>query len=206
MLESLVLRFGYVAIGVGTLLEGETVLIAGAALAHRGLLSLPLVMVVAFVGAIAGDQLWFQLGVRLGPSLLDRRPRWKALATRADAALSRFGAIFVLGFRFIYGIRTVTPIVLGARRYPALRFAVLNVLGAALWVIVFGVLGWVFGAGLEGALKRASRVEELLLGAVGAMLVVWTASRRLFHRWSAPHARVSVDGDGAPDRSPPPPR
>lgn len=182
MLEAFVARFGYLAIGVGTFLEGETVLLAGGAFAHKGLLSLPGVIVAAFAGSLAGDQLWFFIGRRYGRPFVERRPRWKAQAARIDGFLARFGTAFVLGFRFLYGLRSVTPLFLGASGYPALRFALFNAIGAAAWAVGFGVGGWALGATLATVLQRSVHVEEALLGAVVLVAAGWAASRALRRR------------------------
>jgi membrane protein DedA with SNARE-associated domain len=185
MMESFLLRWGYLAIGAGTFFEGEAILIAGGALAHRGLLSLPLVMLAAFVGSVAGDQVWFQAGRRFGRPFIERRPRWKTRATRAEVWVARYGALFVFGFRFIYGIRTITPLFLGASAYSMKHFALLNVLGGAAWAVVFGGAGWALGASMETLLQRTTRLEEL----VGAVVVVafgmWLVSRMVQRRRTA---------------------
>jgi membrane protein DedA with SNARE-associated domain len=182
MLEGLVARWGYLAIVGGTFLEGETILIAAGALAHRGLLSLPLVMVAAFVGSVAGDQLWFFLGRRFGKPLLERRPKWQARLASAQRLLDRYGTGFVAGFRFVYGVRTVTPVLLGVSQYPIAKFALLNALGAALWSVVVGGLGWAIGATLVSMLARAVRIEEALGVALAISLVAYFGWKKLRRR------------------------
>ena len=63
-LESAIHSYGYWAILVGTFLEGETVLVLGGLAAFQGFLSLPGVILAAFVGSMCGDQLFFFLGRR----------------------------------------------------------------------------------------------------------------------------------------------
>jgi membrane protein DedA with SNARE-associated domain len=172
MLESLVARWGYAAIFAGTFLEGETVLLAGGAMAHRGLLSLPWVIVCAFVASFSGDQMWFFLGRRYGPRAIERRPGWAAPAERVRGWLHRFGTGFVLAFRFVYGIRVLTPVLLGASGYPASRFAPLNAAGAAVWSCAVAGVGWGLGEGLTRLLGRAGKVEERALMALGAGVAI----------------------------------
>jgi membrane protein DedA with SNARE-associated domain len=181
MFEALIIRWGYLAVGLGTFFEGESILVAAGALSHRGLLSLPLTIVVAFVGSVTGDQLWFQLGRRFGRPLLERRPKWRARAEAVERRLERHGNAFVLGFRFIYGVRTVTPAFLGMSNYPLGRFALLNVTGGAVWAVVVGGGGWACGAAVSGVLKRAAHVQLLLLllcAALGLGWVLWKVVRR----------------------------
>lgn len=55
--ESELIKYGYAALAVGTFLEGETILVIAGFLAHRGYLSMDLVILSAFLGTFFGDQL-----------------------------------------------------------------------------------------------------------------------------------------------------
>lgn len=59
MMEQLLNDYGYLALFIGTFLEGETILVlAGIAAAHD-FLDLKTVIIVAFIGSYCGDQLWY---------------------------------------------------------------------------------------------------------------------------------------------------
>ena len=182
MIEAFLARWGYLAVGIGTMVEGEAVLLAGGASADRGVLSLPLVIVAAFAGSVVSDQLWFHAGRRLGRGYIDRKPSLRRRERAIEPWLRRYGDAVVFGFRFAYGFRTVTPVVLGATGYPAARFLAFNALGAALWAGVFGALGWGLGASLERALARAGRAEEIAAAAVLATLALWCVHRMIAAR------------------------
>lgn len=181
-LESLIEHYGYAALLVGTFLEGETILVIAGFAAHRGYLSLPWVIVCAFVGSLVGDQLWFYIGRRQGLAFIAARPRWSARVAKLNRLLARFEWPVVLGFRFAYGLRSITPFVLGASGYAATRFAFFNTLGAALWSLVVGVAGYVFGHALElliDDVKRYERWALLIIVLIGIALWLWrTFSKR----------------------------
>lgn len=180
-LESLVSSYGYLAVLLGTFLEGETILVLGGVAAKLGYLQLPWVMLCALVGSFLGDQLFFWLGRWKGPGLLARRPAWQRRATQVEVRLLRHQVKLILGFRFLYGLRTVTPFVVGMSAVPARRFLVLNLLGAVLWSVVIGGLGYLFGHALEAMLGDIRRYEAWLLGGVLlAGVLVWLV-RRLRH-------------------------
>src|SRR5262249_39707728 len=98
---------------------------------------------------------------------------------RAETLLSKFGGWYVLGFRFLYGLRTISPLFLGTIGYPKRRFIVLNALGAALWATTFTLAGFGVGATLRAAFGRSSRVEELILASAVAGFVWWLVARRV---------------------------
>lgn len=177
-LEELVSNYGYLAIAVGTFLEGETILVLGGFAAHRGFLELPWVMVAAFVGSFCGDQLYFFIGRTKGEQLLNKRPDWKAKSARVLSLLDRHQIALILGFRFLYGLRTVTPFLLGSAGIAPARFFILNMIGALVWAIVVGSLGYVFGSAIEAVIGDIKRYELLFFGVIaGIGLGIWVQRR-----------------------------
>lgn len=173
-LEHFVENYGYLAVVIGTLLEGETILIIAGFLAHRGYLDLSWVCVAAFVGTFCGDQLFFYLGRRRGPALIERRPAWRAKSQRVFELLRRHQVWVILGFRFLYGFRTVTPLIIGASRVPPLRFFALNGIGAAVWAAALGTLGYLLGQTLERILTEVRHYELQVLAGIAALgTLVW---------------------------------
>jgi len=168
LVEELIQRFGYLAILVGTFLEGETVLLLGGFAAHRGYLDLVGVMAAAFAGSLAGDWLYFEIGRRQGMAFLEERPAWRSRVDRALRMVHTHQTLLILGFRFLYGIRTVAPFALGASGVSPLRFALLNIPSAAIWAVAFGGLGYVLGDTLEAVMGDLARYEHLVFAAIVA--------------------------------------
>ena len=173
-LQQLITDYGYLAILIGTFLEGETILILGGFASHRGYLELPWVVVSAFIGTLAGDQFYFYLGRKHGQNWLNKRPAWKAKSGKVYALLDRHQLWLILGFRFLYGLRTITPFIVGTSRISPIRFLFLNGLGAGLWAIVIGVSGYLFGQALELLIGDIRHYEMWLFGLLaGIGLLVW---------------------------------
>ena len=176
MLESLLATYGYPILIIGTFMEGETVLVLGGIAAHLHYLSLEWVIACGFCGSLCGDQLYFYIGRRHGNTLLARRPHWHANAQRVLRKLEHHQTLLILSFRFMYGLRTVTPFAIGMSDVPWLRFAILNVIGAAAWATSLGVAGYYFGHAVEAVLGDIKHYEVELMGSiVGVSFVVWIA-------------------------------
>ena len=174
MLESLLNEYGYPVLLLGTFLEGETVLILGGVAAHLGYLSLNWVIACGFLGTLFGDQLYFYLGRRHGDGFLARRPAWQARSQRIYRIMERYPVLLVLGFRFLYGMRTVTPFALGMSNISHLRFTLLNTLGAGLWAVAIGLAGFYFGQSVEVVLGDIKHYElEVLAFVIVVGLLVW---------------------------------
>jgi len=172
--ETLIQHYGYLAVLVGTFLEGETVLVLAGFAAHRGYFDFPWVLLAAFAGTLFGDQLFFFLGRRYSTVLLRRRPGWVPRIARARKLIERHRVLVILSFRFIYGMRTVTPFALGMSEVKFREFLVLNAVGATAWTLAVGGAGYLFGQVLElflGNLRHYELGIFAILAGIGAL--VW---------------------------------
>lgn len=176
-MEELIARFGYLAVLAGTFFEGETVPVLAGFAANQGLLRLDLVMLCAFAGSFCGDQLWFWIGRRYGKTWLAKHPKSAAAADKVGRLLDRWGDWFVLSFRFLYGLRAVSPVAIGLSSISALRFAVLNLISAAVWAVAVGSLGYAFGQAIEGMMGRLKVWEHRILAAAAIALAVYVLHR-----------------------------
>lgn len=171
-IDILIQKYGYLAILIGAFLEGETVVVIGGFAAHQDYLNLPYVIAAAFIGTLFGDQLFFFIGRFKGRSFLDRHPRWRLRAEKAQKLLERHQTLVIIGFRFIYGIRTVTPFVLGMSNVKTWRFVPLNVLSAIVWATAIGSAGYFFGLAIETLLddiRRYEKIAFLFIAVVGSL-------------------------------------
>lgn len=177
-LQQLVSEYGYLALFIGTYLEGETILVIAGFLAFSGHLELPWVMFWAFLGTFAGDQTFFYLGRWKGIAFLEKRPLWHSKTDRVFELLHKHQIPVILGFRFLYGVRNVTPFVIGASRIHPLKFFGLNFLGAAIWAITVGYLGYKFGDMAEAIIDNFKQYEMYILAVLiaGGLFLFWRAN------------------------------
>ncbi len=171
-LEGLIHQYGYVALFLGTLLEGETILLMAGFAARCGFLSLSGVILTAFIGSTLGDQIWFFVGHKKGREYLAQRARLSARIRKVTEKFEKHPLPIVLGFRFVYGLRSVTPLVIGASGFSPARFLGLNLIASAIWSVAVAVLGYVFGEALERIFHDVKLYEgyALLVLAVGGGL------------------------------------
>lgn len=180
MLEDLIINYGYLAIIIGTFLEGETIVLLGGLAAHNGLLQVEYVILAAFCGSFSGDQVWFTMGRRWGNNIIRRWPKWEKRVNRVHVMMEKYHDWIIVLFRFFYGIRNVTPIALGMSNVKRLRFALLNGLGAAVWATSFGAGGYVFGAAMEQFIGKAKHYQQTALIALASVFILWWLYRVIF--------------------------
>lgn len=176
--EYLIQTYGYWALLAGTFVEGETILLLGGVAAQMGYLDLSMVMVVSFIGSFSGDQAYFFIGRIKGQEMLRKHPKWQARADRVHHYLERYHDMIMLGFRFIYGIRIMTPFVLAMNpRIKTRRFVIFNACGALIWSIAVAGGGYLFGHAIEIILNDIKNCQIWIIVAIAVICpCVW-----LFH-------------------------
>ncbi len=173
--EALISTYGYAAIAIGTLFEGETILIMAGFAAHQGYLKLPWVIFYGFLGTLGSDQLIFYLGRVRGAKMLDNRPYWRSKSQRVFDLMRRNQTWLALGFRFLYGFRTITPFLLGIGKISPLRFLILNIFGAIIWAVSIAFSGYLFGQVVELFLGKMKQYElYFFISLLVISAVVWS--------------------------------
>jgi len=173
-IESMIENYGYWALLIGTFFEGETIVILAGFLAHQGYLKLHWIILISFFGSLCGDQLFFFLGRKKGTAFLSRRPKWQRKINRLQKMYTNFHTTLVLGFRFMYGLRTILPFFLGMGNIQTGRFIALNIMGALIWAICFGSGGYLFGKTLSLIIDDIKKIEfEIVLAIIVVGIVMW---------------------------------
>lgn len=157
-------------------LEGESFVILAGAAAYHGSLSLPLLILSAWVGSFSGDQFYFFIGRRYGQRLLDRFPRWRGGVDEALSFLHEYHIGFILSFRFIYGVRNIASFAVGMSEVRWLRFVWLNFIAAGVWATAFSCAGFLLAKAFEAVLGEVARNFGLLMLAA-FLIAIWAVLR-----------------------------
>jgi len=191
VISELVSRFGYAVVVLGAFLEGELVLLSAGALVHAGRLHLLPVVLGGAAGSMAWGQAWFHVGRASGTALLARRPAWQSRARRVERWLSNSGLWVLLGGRFVAGMGTVLPSMIGASGFSRRRFSLLDAAGAGLWSMVFSCAGMGVGAAMRRLVERGSPWIWLTAAVAMLVMVAWAWSR-VDPRRAAPPTSLSA--------------
>jgi membrane protein DedA with SNARE-associated domain len=164
-------QYGYWVVFFGVMLEnagvpvpGETTLLAAGFFAALGHFNLAIVMAVACLGAVLGDNAGYFIGRKLGRATLLRYGRYVGLTPKRFSMFESFfeshGDKTILVARFITGLRVFAALLAGAAHMQWPRFALYNFLGAVLWSIAIALAGYFFG--------HSWHLLEKWIGAIGA--------------------------------------
>jgi membrane protein DedA with SNARE-associated domain len=186
--STLLSDYGYWGVAIGSFGDsfglpssGEVVVLlasAGAA-ASTANFNIVLVIAIAWAFAVAGDACAYTFGRVAGPRLLRR------FGVREDSAAHKFmerhGIRAVAFARLIAGIRTKVAIVSGSTRMPVHRYIAADAVGAAIWAIAVGLLGYLFSSSVSSLVDRFGNASGVLGKA--AVVIVAVATVYLAYRY-----------------------
>jgi membrane protein DedA with SNARE-associated domain len=141
--------WGYYAVFLGSLVEGESVILVACFMAHLGYLSLIKIMIIAFCGTLFADQALYYVGRYYGQAIIQKFHRLHAPANRAFKLLHSWDIWFILSFRFIWGIRTISPVVIGSSGITPQRYTPLNLAAAIVWTLISCIGGYMLSGVIE---------------------------------------------------------
>jgi membrane protein DedA with SNARE-associated domain len=173
-LQTLINTYGYLALFLGALFEGETVVVIAGFSAHQGYLDLKQVVLISFLGSLLGDQFYFYVGRIKGRKFIDQRVTWKKRVARIQSVLEKHQNLLLFSFRFLYGFRTVTPFVVGVSNIKATKFTLFNGLSALMWAVMFSIAGFLFGNTIELLFAEMRSYEEEIICVIALIgILVW---------------------------------
>ncbi|MBU1708083.1 DedA family protein [bacterium] len=162
--------YGYPVIVLGTMLQGETILLMCGFLAHRGYLSLWLVVLIAAISAACGDTTYFFIGRKYGEKFLSRLPKKvRSPLLWAQDMTNRHPARVLLSMRFLLEMRILMPIVCGMSSIRSSLFFRYNIPTAFVWAGVFVGIGYLFGAVANSILHDIEDAEIFLILALALL-------------------------------------
>lgn len=187
----LLLNYGPLALALavfigalGLPIPSTALLLAAGALARVGLVNVPVVAVLAVSVATVGDAASYGLA-RVGFAPFLSRLEGNAAWRRAERAFGRRGVFAILLSRFLLTpLALPTNLIAAAARYPFGRYLSASLVGEAVWVVLFGGLGYLFAESWQSIGGFADDLGLWLTGAAIVALGFYEAYRFWRHHHS----------------------
>ncbi len=174
--------YGYVALFIGMLIEGELALLATAFAVHQVPMTIPLIILVATVAIQLTDWFHFWVGRFAAVKFLTKRPGLSRRVKRVSTWINRYPNLFLIIYRYIYGFRTVLPIAIGLSEISIYRFAIFSLISAIIWATSYTLLGYYLG---ETIIKHIAFVKQyewyIIIGII--LLIILLFLGRQAYRW-----------------------
>lgn len=168
---------------IGFLLPGDTLLILTGVLTYTGVIPQPiwLVCLAIFLATLAGDNLGYFIGRRVGPPIFERKSAGffsKKSVARTEAFFARYGGFAVTIARFIAVVRTISPVAAGVGKMHYPKFFAYDALGALLWGVGLPLFGYGI-ASIPGVADWVIEYIDLVLLVIIAIVVLGIG----YHLW-----------------------
>ena len=181
MLERLIGEYGVLAVFLGAAAEGETAGFLGGVFAHRQLIPYWQAAMAACLGSFAADQFFFLAGRYATKWSYVQKLLGSEPIARVTRLLEAQPTGFILAFRFIYGIRTISPVAIGVSKVSTRRFVILNAIAALIWGVLITAIGCLAGQAVEVLLGRLQLHLHLLI-ALACVAILVPVSAYVFRR------------------------
>ena len=175
-------HYGYVIVFLGTIIAGETVILAASFLAFLGFFNIFIVVGVGFAGTAISDSIWYYAGRRFqgAISFLGRFVGFSKIKTGFwEKHFDRHYGKFLIASKFIYGIRAATLIASGHQKIKYKRFLRYNLISIGIWIVLMVCIGYFIGFSWDRLQKFNGLAEYLLLGIIVLVILI----RFLFNRY-----------------------
>ncbi|MCX7738917.1 MAG: DedA family protein [Hydrogenothermaceae bacterium] len=173
-LEQFMRDYGYLAVFIGTFLEGEIfLLVAGFFVKHEFLQLIP-TLIFSILGALFHELIYFFLGRWKGRAFLLGNRYTKRRYRKAKKLIDRYGVFSLFIIRFLYGMRIVPMMLFGATGFSFYKFLFFNMISLVIWAVIFLSIGYGFGHAAEVAFGRLKDVYFIFgIGVIILGLVVY---------------------------------
>ena len=134
---------------VGFLFPGDSLLFTAGFLASQGAFNILLLIILCFVGAVAGDSVGYAFGKRVGNTIFTGEDSvffHKNNLERARVFYEKYGGKAIILARFMPFARTFAPILAGVGAMQYRRFVAYNIVGGLLWAVGITALGYFLGS------------------------------------------------------------
>lgn len=135
--------------GIGLPLPASVVVIAAGAFIRLGMVDAPSAIPLAFLAVVAGDSLSYAIGRWLGHRLPEKVTVSSTWNSAENVFNKRGGLAILLTRSVISSLAVPTNLIAGSSRYSFRSFLFFDATGEAIWFVLYGGLGYVFGSQWE---------------------------------------------------------
>ena len=130
--------YGYIGLFLYSLGGGFVALVGAGVLSFMGKMDLTTSMAIAFVANALGDMMLLYMARYQKSMMMEGLRQHRRKLALSHILMKKYGSWIIFLQKFVYGIKTLIPIAIGLTKYDIKKFALLNVLSAGVWALVFG--------------------------------------------------------------------
>ncbi|MDX4058764.1 DedA family protein [Aliarcobacter skirrowii] len=174
-MEQFIQDWGYIALFLYSFGGGFLALVIAAAFSFDGTLNIYVTIAVAAFSNIIGSQFLFFMAKKNKIFAQDMMNNHKRKVAFVQLLFRKYGLFIIIVQKYIYGIKTLVPLVMGISDYNAYKFTILNIIASILWAVTIGYASYIAGSFL---LEFADNIKYIGLITVVVVLGILIMSFR----------------------------
>lgn len=172
---------------IGFFLPGDSLLFTAGFLASQGFFNIYLLTIGAFVAAVAGDNVGYSFGHKVGKRLFQKEDSLlfhKDHLIKAQEFYKKYGKKTIILARFVPVVRTFAPIVAGMGDMEYKTFFTYNIIGGLLWAVGITLLGYILGNTVPGVKEH---IDIIIIA-----IIILSVLPNFYHIFKEPGNRKAV--------------
>lgn len=168
--------YGYIGLFLYSLGGGFAAIVVAGVLSYMQKMDIVASITIAFIANTLGSFMLFYMARYQKAMMLEGLRKHRRKLALAHILLKKNGSWIIVAQKFIYGVKTIIPIAIGLTRYDFKKFAILNIIGALLWSLTFGLGSYYSG----GFLVKLTEIITTKPWIAPLMLVTFGSSLWLY--------------------------
>jgi membrane protein DedA with SNARE-associated domain len=141
--------------------------------------------VFAVLGALIHELMYFFFGKWKGREFLLKNTYTRKKYRNAKNLIEKYGVASIFLIRFMYGMRIVPMVFLGAVGFNTYKFLFFNTLSLGIWAAIYIYLGYLFGKTAEIFFGNAKKYYFIAAGVIlltaTLLIVIFSLKHKLFN-------------------------
>ena len=170
-MESIIQDWGYLALAMYSFGGGMLGLAVASVFAFTGELNIYYVIAVAFVSNFVGDQFLFYIARNNKEQAMQMMQKHEKKIKIAHNMMEKYGWLTIILQKYIYGIKTLIPLIIGITEYNKTKFMIFNLVGAIIWSLVVGLTAYYMGQIFLDALGEYKNYAIVLVLGIISLII-----------------------------------
>jgi membrane protein DedA with SNARE-associated domain len=176
-MEELLREWGYLILFLYSFGGGFLALAVAGVLSYTGDMNLYVAMAVAATANVIGDQFLFYIARNNKEQAKQMMGKYHNYVAKTENMMIKFGSFAIILQKYIYGIKTLIPLVIGLTTFDTKKFFLFNLIGAIIWAIAVGYLAFSLGEVVINSLEEFKNYGLVI--AIVVILAITLISRKI---------------------------
>ncbi len=143
--------YGYIILALYSFGGGMAGLAGAGVLSAMGKMDITTSIAIAILFNYIGDSVLFYMAQTNKESVMPYVKKFKGrIHARTVLMMRKYGWMVVFLQKYVYGVKTLVPIIMGLSKYDLRKFLILNIFASIVWGLVVGLLSYYFSSVVQG--------------------------------------------------------